>query len=1217
MRSSASIRLQYPRSFCSACKPSFWLAGVILCLLLGSVVWAQVYSGSVTGVVTDPSGAVVTEAKVTVTDAGKGFVYRATTDTVGRYLIRPLPPATYQLVVEAPGFKRFQQENLILNVNQAASLDVNLTLGTDKEVVEVTATTGTLATQDAVTGQELNRTFIGNLPLLGRGVFDLAGLAPGVTQVQGGFAIANYATNFISNGSRNATSDILIDGVTSTNYEAGSGIKVPLITPSVDSVQEFKVQQSNFSAEIGFTGSTVINVVSRSGSNELHGSGYWYLRNNLLTANNWFANASGTKMVGRHYNDYGGTIGGPIRKNKLFYFVDLEGLRDVNSATYQGGVPSAKMRTGDFAEICAAGFTANGLCNNPNGQLFDPYAGTVYVPELGGPVRTVPIPFNNLATYASPGSPVLAAMGRPLRAGPGNLIDPVAAKMIQAYPLPNVGVSTSGYNRFNNWLSTGATIQTGYQGGVKIDEAFSDTTRASMKYSRQAGQAVGANPYGNVYNPTFTGPAVVHNQMASMNLTRIFGPRTLLTISGGFVRDYQHQQDVSVNFPGSDAVKDLGLPAYMGASGFKASPAVALVNYSSPMGVSVGSLPYAEMRQGSETWELSPSISRTQGSHDLKFGFTGRVHRLNFVQPGAPGGIYPFYVNGTSQYPLWGGGDDFASFLVGIGVPSGPNGQYDIPAFVSTQSQSYGAYIQDNWRLSDRLTLNLGVRYEIDTPRTERHDRQSFIDLDAASPLQVSGFSNLKGALAFVDSNDRSPYGWDRNNWAPRIGLAYKLTNKTVLRTGYGIFYSATTRGASGTSSGSLGYSRTTNWIVSMDGKTPWARLSDPYPITGPLLPQGSNLGAMSFVGDAISGPMRQMLNATPYEQAWSFGLQRETAFGILLDANYVGKKGTKLYYAGSGQFNHLGSEVESMSTAQLTGLNTMVANPFAAVVPAGTPLSTPTIQKYKLLLPYPQFSSVYSTPLPTANSIYQSLQVRADKRFSHGLQFLASYTYSRSRDDASAGAVTWMGGWASLQNPNDRRAERSLSTFDIPHLFVFSYVYDLPVGRGKALGQNWHPVMNAILGGWKTNGIWRFSKGQPLSVSMSGSTPLPTYGTQRPNLNGDLVRNTGSDWMLHYFANPGVVTAATPFTLGNAPRVLDSIRSPGVNSANLSLFKYFELESLRPGARLEFRSEFFNAFNHPQFCGPNSNVTSAQFGRITSTCTAPREVQLALRLQF
>ncbi len=1194
-----------------------WLVLLGFLLLSTLPMLAQVYSGSLSGVVTDPTGALVPNAVVTATDSAKGFVYRANTDASGRYLIRALPPSGYQLTVDATGFKRHVRENFVLDVNQNASIDVRLVLGSNSEVIEVSASAQAMATQDAVTGQELTRNFVNDLPLLGRGVFDLAGLAPGVTQVQGGFVITGYANNFISDGSRNATSDILVDGVSTTNYEAGSGIQVPLITPSVDSVQEFKVQQSNFSADIGFSGSTVINVVTRSGGNALHGSGYWYVRNNILTANDWFANSHDTPLAARRYNDGGGTVGGPIKKDKLFYFIDMEGRKDLSATTFQGGVPSKEMRNGNFGEICAPGFNSDGMCKDPNGQLWDPYSG-IYVPQLGGPVRTTPIPFNNLAAYMSPGSPVLAQLGRQLPMRPGNLIDPVAAKLMQFYPQPNVNVGQPDYNRFNNWFSSGSMVQTGYQGGVKIDYAGSERSRTSFKYSRQAGQGVGANPYGNVYDPTFTGPAVIHNQMFSLNQTYMFNPKTLLTVSFGVARDYQNQQDVSSNYPNADAVKDLGLPAYMRSSGFRASPAIALVNYASPMGISIGSLPYAEMMQGSETWSLSPSLSRTVGAHDLKFGVQALMHRINFVQPGAPGGIYPFYVNGTSQFPLWGGGDDFASFLTGIGLPMGPNGQYDVPAWVSTQSFSYAGYLQDNWRVNNRLTLTLGVRYELETPRTERHNRQSYIDPDYASPLQVPGFPNLKGALRFVDSDNRSPYGWDTNNWAPRAGLAYRLSNKTVLRAGYGMFYSTSMRGASGTNGGgTLGFSRTTHWIVSFDGQTPWARLSDPYPITGPLMPLGAAGGALSFVGDSISGPMRTGLNATPYEQTWTAGIQRELPGGILLDANYVGKKGTKLYFGGSGNLNHLGPEIEKYSPAQIADLVSYVPNPFAAVVPAGTPLSSPVVQKYQLLLPYPQFVNVSSMPLPVANSIYQALQLRAEKRLSHGLQLLATYTWSKSMDDASAGTVTWMGGWTSLQDPNNLRGERSLSEFDIPQLFGLSYVYELPVGHGKPLGSHLAPVVNTILGGWKTNGIWRFSTGQPLALSVSGSTPLPTYGPQRPNLTGDLLRNTGSDWMQNYFSNPGVVSVPAPYTLGSAPRTLSSVRSPGVSNANLSLFKAFELERLRPGSQIEFRAEFFNAFNHPQFCGPNATVNSAMFGEVTSTCAAAREVQMALKLQW
>jgi hypothetical protein len=438
------------------------------------------------------------------------------------------------------------------------------------------------------------------------------------------------------------------------------------------------------------------------------------------------------------------------------------------------------------------------------------------------------------------------------------------------------------------------------------------------------------------------------------------------------------------------------------------------------------------------------------------------------------------------------------------------------------------------------------------------------------------------------------------------------------MRGGYGLFYVPSLRGAAGTGAGStLGFSRSTTWVISYDGQTPWARLSDPYPGTGPLLPLGASGGAMSFVGEGISGPERKLLNATPYEQSWSLGFQRELPAGLLIDANYVGKKGTKLYYNGSGRYNTFGPEIEKYTAAQLADLNTYVANPFYGHVPASTALGGQTVQKWRLMLPYPQFTGVSSPPLPVANSIYHSFQLRAEKRFSHGLQFLASYTFAKSIDDSSAGSVTWMGGSGSLQNPNNRSLERSISQFDIPHVLGLSYVYDLPFGRGKAIGANWNPVVQAILGGWKTNGIWRFSTGQPLALYFSGSQSLPTYGTQRPNLTGTLTRNESGDWRQQYFSNPGVVARPAPFTLGTAPRTLSSVRSPGVNSSNLSLFKGFAMDRLREGARIEFRAEAFNAFNHPQFCGPNTTIDGGRFGQVTGTCNAPREVQMALKLYW
>lgn len=1201
--------------------PLLWVysAMMVLSLLMASVpVGAQVYSGTMTGVVTDPSGAVVPGAKVTLTDTTRGFTYTAATDEVGRYLLRALPPGTYRLTVEMTGFKTFVQEGIVLSVNQNAGIDVQLVVGGGTYAVEVQATAVALGTQDAVTGQEINRKFINDLPLLGRNVFDLVGLTPGVTQTSGGFTIAYHANNFISNGSRNSQSDVLIDGVSTTNYENGTGVLILLYQPSVEAVQEFKVQQSNFSAELGFSASTVMNVVTRSGTNDFHGSLNWFVRNNILTANNWYANAFGKELAGRRFNRFGGVVGGPIKKDKTFYFVNIEGLKDVSAQTFQSGVPSAAMRQGNFAEICAPGFDAAGKCKDPDGQLWDPYTG-IYVPDLGVPVRLLYIPFNNMAVYQSPGSPKLNGTGYQLPARAGNLIDPVALKLMSFFPQPNINVGRPEYNRKLNWIGTGSNDVKAYQWDLKLDHRFSSRDQISGKISRQALSGEGDNAYGNIFSSNFTGPAEIRAHLIALNHIHTFSPTTILTASYGFSRQFTDQRDVATNFD-EDPIQVLGMPAYMRKSGFKTSPAIVMPNYASP-GVNIGSLPFALLRQGTETHDLNGSISQIVGRHSLTYGGNWRMHRINFVQPGTPGGLFVFPFVSTAQYYVAGGGDDMASFLTGIGY--GPSSGYSMPAFVSTQNFAMAGFLQDNWRINDRLTLNLGLRYDIETPRTERFDRQSYFDPDIASPLKVASLPNLKGGLQFVDANNRHPYGWDKNNWAPRFGFAFRIDNRTVLRGGYGIFYTSTIRGAAGTGGGGAqGFSRNTPWLTfyQNDGQTPWGRLSDPFPGTGPLDPTGASLGALSFVGDAIGGaPMRSdMLKATPYEQSWTLGLQREFAGGIIAEANYIGKKGTKLYFGGSGNRNFYGPEIEKYTLAQIADLATFVPNPFFGLVPATTPLGGPTILKGQLLRPYPQFSSLTTQSLPVANSSYHGLQVRLQKPFAHGLQMLVTYTLSKSIDDASVGGLSWLAGIAtSLQNPNNRRLERSLSAFDIPHVLGISYVYDLPFGRSRAFGNSWNSVVNAIFGGWKTNGIWRLSSGQPLSVSLGQGQPLPTYGSQRPDLTGTLVRTSGANFRDQYFANPEVVVKPAAFTLGTAPRTVGSVRSPGVNGANLSLLKTFGLKFLGEAGMLEFRAEAFNAFNHPQFCGPNTTIDSGNFGKVTSTCNSPREVQLGIKVYW
>src|SRR5262249_17472609 len=395
-------------------------------------------------------------------------------------------PSTYNIRAEAAGFRTEIQNGIVVDVNKNLTVNFSLQVGATQQSVEVSTQAVELATQDAVNGQELNRTFINDLPLVGRAVFDLALLTPGISQPAGNtFGPNTMANNFISDGSRNAQADILIDGVSTVGTEQNTAIVNPLYTPSVDSVQEFKVQQTNFSAEVGFSGATVVNVVTRSGTNSFHGSAYEFLRNDKLNANNYFNNQAGIEKPPVRWNDFGVTVGGPIIKNRTFFFFDYEGSRASNSVTKNAGVPSALERTGDFGELCGyfgGSFNAIGQClnsdgRNSDGQIWDPYTGVFDVNQVG-PVRQNFIPFNNLATYTSPGNPKLTT-AHPIPNGPGNIIDPVAFKMIQLFPLPNLNVGTGSYDYLNNWVGTGADRNRNDQIDIKIDHRFTDVTTLS------------------------------------------------------------------------------------------------------------------------------------------------------------------------------------------------------------------------------------------------------------------------------------------------------------------------------------------------------------------------------------------------------------------------------------------------------------------------------------------------------------------------------------------------------------------------------------------------------------------------------------------------------------------------------------------------------------------------------------------------------------------
>jgi len=1238
---TAFVRGQQSLVLCSTSLARYkWLLLSVV-FLLTSLANSQLYTGSIAGTVTDPTGAVIPSARVIATDQDKGFSFTAVADDSGRYLLRPIPPGSYSVSVEAPNFQNQRKEGIKVDVNQNASVDFSMKVGAAGQVVDVEAGGAELQTQDAVTGQVVDRNLINNLPLINRSVLDLAYLAPGIAVPDHGCETCT-GTNFISNGSRNSTADILMDGVSTSNFEQNSGILSQAYVPSVEAVEEFKVQQSNFSAEYGFSGSTIVNLVTRSGTNQFHGSLYEFLRNDKLDANSWFSNHNGEARSPLRQNNFGGTFGGPIQKNKTFFFFDYDGTRSRNFTSASYGVATDAEKQGDFGELCTlrgASFDANGLCSDPSGQLWDPFKGASFDTANNVPTRTIFIKNNDLLAGAlSDGST------------DSNLIDPVAQKLMALFPEPTKPIATTD-DLLNNFFRAGTNQDSVNQFDIKIDHRFGDHSLLSAKYSQRWEHFHAFNAFGNVADNFGSGPREDTAHLFALNETYTVSPTLVLNVSYGFTRGYEINHGILGDFPKLDPVSLLGVPSYLTVSGFKQLPNVILDNYQTSGDANIGTQTFSYWKQGSDSHHLVGTISWVHGAHELKFGAEGRLHRVNFGQPGYPGGQFEFDNTGTSGPDPNTGGDSMASFLMGVGPATGcQNGacQYEVPNFVSTQNFQFGGFVQDNYRVTPKLTLNLGVRYDFSLPRTERFNRQNSLDLRQRNPINGGSITYtdpltgqdvtraLLGIEVFASPKNRANYAADWKDIQPRFGFAYQMAHSLVLRGGYGIFYSTPRSGAAGTGPVQMyrGYDQFTNWVPvdPSDQFTPVGRFNNPFPNGGPILPPGNSLGALNDVGFGGGGAIKA-INNTPYEQSWSFGFEKELPWKIILDTSYVGKKGTHLYFSGAGEVNHLGPFVDKLTPGERGDLsNPDLANPFFGVItdPNST-LSGVTIPRYQVLRPFPQFDTLTGDSPPYASSIYHALQLRAEKSYANGLQFLASYTWSKSIDDASStdDSVTWLGGTTSLQDPNRPDLERSVSTWDTPHILQFSYVYDLPFGRGRKFAGGMKPVLNGILGGWQINGTYRYTSGRPLHITLSGGQEIPTYSAsqRRPNLNGILKRNTGPDFVDNYFANAqDVLSQPEDFTIGDAPRTITSARQPPTNNTTMSLFKQF---SIREGMRLEFRAEAFNAFNHPQFCGPNNGTTSvsfdssgkidntSNFAAITDTCINSREVQVALKFYW
>lgn len=1137
-------------------------------LLITSPARSQSFTAAVRGVVTDPTGAAVPDAKVTITEAERNVQHPTTTDAQGRYYVSNLPPGQYTLTVEAVGFKRHAQSAIPLVVQQQATLDIELQLGEVSSVVEVQGETPLLNTTIANLGQVIDNKSILSLPNLARNSMSLVYLTPGV--VGSGGRRGDSSTNFSANGSRNSTSDVLVDGVTVVTVEQNSGITDLKFSPSVDTVQEFKMQTNFFSAEYGQTGGAVVNMVTRSGTNSYHGTGYYFLRDDKLNANDWFSNRAGRPLPEFHRDQYGGVFGGPIIRDKTFFFGGYEYTKQQSPTSSTITLPTALQRAGDFSQTY-----------NASGQLM-----TIYNPfdtfiNAAGDVERRPFAGNKIPT---------------------NMMDPVALKALNYLPLPNQ--PGAAFTNTANWFNQGINTSTGHQINIRGDHNFSENTRVSGRYSQARGDGNNPNLFGDD-NPAYWtgGPNITRTHAMVTELNHTFSPTLMANFRYGFTySDFHRNPLVGYGFD----VTTLGLPANMrDTATHRVFPRFAPEGFQE-----FGTEPYWVMDRQEGVHHWSGALSKIWGAHNIKVGGERRFNMLDYNQPGNPSGRFNFARGATCRtLNSCGGaeGNGLATMLVGWATGS----EYQIEPKARSRSAYWGFYGQDDYKITSRLTLNLGLRYDFDVPRWERDNNYSYWDLEAQSPVKAAGL-DTRGVIKFNDDKRRSPFDSDMNNWQPRIGFAFAATPKTAIRGGYGLFYQlsrATVFGRPGT-----GFTINAPVVWTTDSNaTLNRRLNNPFP-DGILQPPGRSQGDATLLGFGV-GTIVPSNNRNPEYHSWNLSIQRELPLQSVLELNYTGSRGTHLFMP----VTTLSPLEQKYWSLGRTALQAQVANPFfGQITDARSLLSGRTAQLYRLIRPMPQFdgTNVGTAEPARGDSNYHALQVKWEKRFSQGLTTLAHYTWSKMIDNVShsSGNVSWLGGSTALQNIWDLRGERALSSHDIAHRMVIASTYEMPFGRNRHFGSNMNRALDWLAGGWNLSGILLMNSGMPLQVTQSGGNIWD--GTQRPNLIGDPSTSGRVQDRLNNWFNSAAFSQPAIDTPGSAPRNLN-YRGPGVKTLDAALLKSV---STWEGQRLEIRLEASNLTNTPMFGDPGGLAFGAtNFGQITGlrSGVGPRNMQFGVKYYF
>jgi len=1077
----------------------------------------------------------------------------ARSDSSGNYVLPGLAPGKYVLEATANGFKKFVRSGLELSVQQQARIEVRLEVGAVSESVTVEAEVSNIETSTSTIGKVVSNKAILNLPLNSRNIYSLIYLTPGVAGSIGN----NYnSMSYSINGARASMMDTLIDGATASHptVQGYSGISA---FPSVDAIGEFKVLGANFQAEYGRTAGSVLNVVYKSGTNNFHGTAYEFLRNSKLDANTFYNNMRSVPLASFKRSQYGGTFGGPIKKDKTFFMSSYEGLRQRSFSSRTSTVPTALERTGNFTQT----FAGN---NNPV-LIFDPFS--TRANPAGGFIRD-----------AFAGNVIPAAR-----------MDRVGSAVARFFPQPNTqGVAFTNANNYYNQGSSALDID---QIDGRVDHNLTASQRFFVRYSYRNQDSIPAILWPSELKAAETSQ-IERNRMHNgvVDYTWTASPSTILSLRGGYARSLYFYENFGLGFLASS----LGFPSALDTAGaLPMFPRVTASGYTN--------LGNTDNRYNAfVTYTMAGSVTKLKGAHTLKAGYDGRLIQVNNRESRSTSGDFAFTA-GMTQGPnpntaAANRGNSIASLLLGTG-----NSGSLIQAFKDAAAQSWytALYFQDDWRITKKLTLNLGLRYDIDTPRTERFNRMNYFDASIKSPLSsVPGYSNLTGGLVFVgvDGNPRTQYITDKNNLAPRIGFAYQASKNTTIRGGYGNIYAISLQQAHGTI-GPFGFRTQTPWVNTIDGITPNNLLSNPFP-NGFTAPPGSSQGLFTQAGANIQAPVPETL--TPYSAQWNLNVQRNLPGQVLLEVAYVGTRGLQLSRNDESglSLNQLHPQYLALGSA----LNQTVPNPFLGRGLGGV-LANATISRAQSLRPYPQFTDVIPLYSTGASSNYHALQTSFSKRFSRGLQFEGSYTWAKAIQEALRHVDSY-----------NIRQSRSLADYDIAHRFVVSYIYELPFGKGRRFGANWTGATNFILGGWQINGFTTYQTSTPLQISANNVAGLfNPIGVANNNGRSGKLDGPIHDRLLRYF-DTSVYSQPAAFTFGNMANYAPDLRGPGIRNWDISMFKEFRIKER---ATLQFRTEAFNALNRVQFGAPNTSVTSNQFGQISTQANSPRQIQFGLKLLF